>query len=112
MSIPMRIGVITTRGVAIYIQDQLTLQAKESCPSQSLDAIQRCPSSNWVVVGLRVFSDLESVVGKYGSRIRGGMASTIPVGLIEMTKLALTHLTLSMPCLARDMAPSRPLNQH
>jgi hypothetical protein len=65
-------GVLLT----IYIWDQLALQAKESCPSRSLGAIRGYPSLNRVVVGLRVFSASESVVGKYGSRDTQGMAST------------------------------------
>ena len=63
--------------LAIYILDQLALQAKESCPSQSPSAIQRYPSLNKVVVGLRVFFDPESVVGNLEVGIPGGMALTV-----------------------------------
>ena len=54
--------------LAIYIRDQLALQAKESCPNRSLGAIYRYPSSNRVVIGLQVFFDPEPVVGNHGSQ--------------------------------------------
>ena len=68
-----------TSGVllAIYIRDQHALQVKESCPNRSLDAIWRYSFSNRVVVGLRVFADLESVVGKYENLGTVGMASAL-----------------------------------
>ena len=66
--------------LAIYIRDQLALQAKESYPSRSPGVIRRYPSLNRVVVGLRVFSDPELVVGNMEIGVPGGMASTPSVG--------------------------------
>ena len=52
VAMPMKDWMITTWVLlAIYIRDQLALQAKESCPSQSLSAIRRYPSVNRVVIG-------------------------------------------------------------
>ena len=74
VAMPMRESMITIG--AIYTHDQLALQVKESCLSQSPGAIQRYSSLNKVVVSLWVFSDPESVVGNMEVRVPGGMAST------------------------------------
>jgi hypothetical protein len=60
---------ITIEGsIAIYIRDQLALQAKKSYPSQSLDVILRYPSLNRLVVPSRVSSGLELAFGESFSR--------------------------------------------
>ena len=80
---PMRESMITIG--AIYTHDQLALQVKESCLSQSPGAIQRYSSLNKVVVSLWVFSDPESVVGNMEVRVPGGMASTPCLSFIYET---------------------------
>jgi hypothetical protein len=54
----------------------LPYKLKESFPSQSLGAIWRYRFLNRVIIGLRVFSDLESVVSNMEVGVPEDMAST------------------------------------